>query len=135
MQVIFFFPVLSDILCILVRAKLFQMIFLCLCCNLESNILKEDSRRQKRRKSINFLCSQENKEDSNNNMIVMLFLARNQIPTCFLKVGSVLHGLIITKEFVQTKVFKYHVFHLIFLSSGYMKYSFFCFNRCIDHPR
>lgn len=43
---------------------------------------------------MNFPCFQENKEDNNTNVIVMLLLARNQIPACFWKVGSILHGLV-----------------------------------------
>ena len=61
-------------------SKMFQITFFSLFCNLESNILKEDNRRQEKRKIMNFLCSQKSKEDNNKNMITMLFLTQNQIP-------------------------------------------------------
>ena len=46
----------------LTRSKMFQITFFSLFCNLESNILKEDNRRQKKRKIMNFFCSQKIKK-------------------------------------------------------------------------
>lgn len=116
------FPLLSATLCILLRAKLFQIIFFC---NLESNILKDNNRRQKKRKSMNFLCFQKNK-DNNSNMIIMLFMAKNQIPACFLKVGSILLRLMITRIVCAAKeMSKYQGLDLNFLCFDYINCSSF----------
>lgn len=70
---------------------------------------------------MNFPCFQKNKEDNNNNVIAMLLLARNQIPACFWKVGSIVHGPIITRMvWAAQKKPKDHAFHPVLLSFGCM---------------
>lgn len=79
---------------------------------------------------MNFPCSPQNRGDNSNNMVVMLFLARNQIPTCTLKVGSILRALSVTRMVRAARTMcKYHVLHPISLSFGYIKCSFWSIHR------
>ena len=74
---------------------------------------------------MNFLCSQKNK-DNNSNMVMMLFTARNQIPARFLKVGSILLSLMVTRIVCAAKkMAKYQGLDLIFLSFDYINCSSF----------